>query len=253
MSRRTHIGLDRRVDLEWLDAAADLAAAGAATAERRAHLWSLLEGAVSGDKFNSARGKTVTVLHHVWGDVPGPAASLRGRAVAQLEGSTPDDRLALHWAMMVGTYPVFTDSAASVGRLLALQGSFTLAHLTRRLVAVWGERSTLERAGQRIVRSMVQWGALRDTATRGMYEALPRRRKVGPSIAVVLIEALLVDADEASVHLDQLTGHPALFPFDLDLNAGHIRGASQFRVHRQGLDADFVELTGAGRGERVRG
>lgn len=244
MNRRANIGLDRRIDLEWLDAAAAKAAAGAPTDEMRAYLRSLLDGAVSGDKFNSARGKTITVLNHIWGEVPGPAASLRERAAAQLAGSTPDERLALHWAMMVGTYPVFTDAAAAIGRLLTLQGSFTLAHLTRRLVGVWGERSTLERAGQRILRSMVQWEVLRDTATRGMYEAVPRRRKVGPAVGTVLIEALLVDAEEASVPLDQLTGHPAIFPFGLDVNASHVRCASQFRVHRQGLDSDFVELHG---------
>jgi hypothetical protein len=246
MNRRSNIGFDRRVDLEWLEAAAAQAAAGAPTTEMRAYLWQMLEGAVSGDKLNSARGKSVTVLSHIWGEVPAAAVSLRSRAVAQLNGGTPEERLALHWAMMVGTYPVFTDTAAAVGRLLSLQGSFTLAHLTRRLVGAWGERSTLERAGQRIVRSMVQWGVLRDTATRGMYEAVPRRRKVGPAVGTVLIEALLVDAEEASVPLDQLTGHPAIFPFDLDVNASHVRVASQFRVHRQGLDSDFVELN-AGR------
>lgn len=244
MNRRASIGFDRRIDLEWLDAAAAQAAAGVPPDEMRAYLWTLLEGVVRGDKRNSARGKTVTVLNHIWGEVPEPAASLRERAAAQLEGSTPDERVALHWAMMVGTYPVFTDTAAAVGRLLTLQGSFTLAHLTRRLVGAWGERSTLERAGQRIVRSMVQWGVIRDTATRGMYEAVSWRRKVGPAVGTVLIEALLIDAEEASVPLDLLTGHPAIFPFDLDVNASHIRGAPQFLVHRQGLDLDFVGLQG---------
>lgn len=243
MNRRANIGFDRRIDLEWLDAAAAQAAAGATIDEMRDYLWSLLDGAVSGDNSKSARGKTVTVLNHIWGEVPASAASLRDRAVARLAASNADERLALHWAMMVGTYPVFTDTAAAVGRLLRLQGSFTLAHLTRRLVGVWGKRSTLERAGQRIVRSMVQWGVLRDTATRGMYEAVPRRM-IGPAVGTVLIEALLVDADESSVSLDQLTGHPAAFPFYLDVNASHLRGASQFRVHRQGLDSDFVELQG---------
>ncbi len=244
MNRRANIGFDRRIDLEWLDAAAAQVAAGAPTDEMRAYLWNLLDGVVDGDKFNSARGKTVTVLNHIWGKVSGPAALLRQRATAQLVGCTADERLALHWAMMIGTYPVFTDAAAAIGRLLTLQGSFTLAHLTRRLVGVWGERSTLERAGQRIVRSMVQWEVLRDTATRGMYEAVSRRRKIGPTVGTVLIEALLIDAEQASVPLDQLTGHPSLFPFDLNVNASHIRGASQFRVHRQGLDSDFVELQG---------
>jgi hypothetical protein len=91
---------------------------------------------------------------------------------------------------------------------------------------------------------MVQWGVLRDVAERGMYAAVSRQRKVRPDVGTVLIEALLVDAEEASVPLDQLTGHPATFPFDLKMNASHIRGASQFRVHRQGLDSDFVELQG---------
>lgn len=246
MNRRKKIGFDRRIDLEWLDAAAACAAAGATIEEMRANLWSLLDGIVAGDDSNSARRKTVTVLNHIWGERVGSASALRVRAAAGLDGCTPEERLALHWAMMVGNYPVFTDTAAAVGRLLTLQGRFTLAHLTRRLVGAWGERSTLERAGQRIVRSMVQWGVLRDTVTRGMYESVPRRRKVGAHVGTVLIEALLVDAEEVSVPLDQLTGHPALFPFDLDVNASDVRGASQFRVHRQGLDSDFVELS-AGR------
>ena len=244
MTRRASIGFDRRIDIEWLDAAAAHAASDASGEEIREYLWKLLDGAVSGDKSNSARGKTVTVLNHIWGEVPQVAAGLRGRAAARLEAATPNERLALHWAMMVGTYPVFTDVAAASGRLMTLQGSFSLAHLTRRLVGSWGERSTLTRAAQRIVRSMIQWGVLRDTDTRGMYEAVPGARRIGPDVGTLLLEALLLDAEEASIPFDQLVGHPALFPFDVQLNAGHVRNAPQFQVHRQGLDSDFIEIRG---------
>lgn len=245
MTRRAKIGFDRRIDLDWLDAAAAQAAAGAPVKEMRAYLWKLLDGVVAGDKRNSARAKTVTVLSHIWGEVPESVESLRRRASAHLGGSTPDERLALHWAMMVATYPVFADVAASIGRLVKLQGNFTLAHLTRRLAGMWGERSTVERAGQRIVRSMVQWGVLRDTATRGTYETVPRARRIGPHVSMVLIEALLLDAEDASLSLDQLIRHPSLFPFDVDVSASHVRNASQFRVHREGVDSDIVELQAA--------
>ena len=73
---------------------------------------------------------------------------------------------------------------------------------------------------------MIQWGVLRDTATRGMYEGGPGRWKVRQAVGKVLIEALLVDAEEASMPFDQLIGHAVLFPFDVELNAGHVRNVA---------------------------
>lgn len=242
MNRRARVGFDRRIDVEWLDAAAAQAATGATSDEMRAYLWKLLDGAVSGDTHDGARRKTVTVLNRIWGQVPGPALSLRDRCVAQLADCTRDERLALHWVMMVSRYPVFTDTAAAIGRLLALQGGFTLVHVVRRLVSAWGERSTLTRASQRIVRSMVQWGVLLDTSTAGSYEATPKRKQISAQISVLLVEALLIDAEEQTIPLDHLVVHPAVFPFELSVNASHIRATSQLQLHRQGLDSDVVEL-----------
>jgi hypothetical protein len=246
MTRRKSLGFDRRLDLDWLDAAAAKAATGATPAELRDYLGNLLEGVVSGTKSNSGRGKTVTVLTHIWGDVPASATGLRGRCTEALAGAEPDARLALHWAMMLGTYPIFADVAGAVGRLLMLQGSFSLAQLTRRLVEAWGERSTMIRAAQRVVRSMVQWGVLKDTAERGVYVRDVSVRRLSESVAELLLEAVLLDSDQHGVPFEQLVGHAALFPFDVRITAHRLRAAAQFRVHRQGLDVDLVELVDRG-------
>ena len=107
MRNRTSIGFDRKVDLAWLDAVASRVAAGATEEEVRSYLWRLLEGTVAGNRFNSARGKTVTVLAHIWSQVPEDAHSLRDRAVRLLPEVPPAHRVALHWAMALATYPFF--------------------------------------------------------------------------------------------------------------------------------------------------
>ncbi len=241
--RHTHaIGFDRRIDLEWLDAVAGRVAAGADREQVREYLWSMLEGLVAGDKFNSARGKTVTVLSHVWSQVPARSLPLRERALQLLPKVAPEQRLGIHWAMVMATYPFAADVAQHAGKLLALQGTVGLSHLTRRLVETWGERSTLVRAAQRVVRSMVQWDALKDTAIRGAYEPAGAPRPVDDEVAELLLEALLVGADQRMIPFDRLVGHPALFPFKLSIGVHRLRKAGLFDVHRQGLDVDFVGL-----------
>lgn len=77
MNRRANIGFDRRIDIEWLNAAAAQAATGTGAEDMRERLWRLLDGVVSGNRANSARGKTVTVLKSHLGrsDQLGRAAS----------------------------------------------------------------------------------------------------------------------------------------------------------------------------------
>ena len=116
-----------------------------------------------------------------------------------------------------------------------------LAQLTRRLREKWGGRSTLNRATQRVIRSMVQWGALADTKAKGMYASIPNRIALGGDLAEVLIEALLIHEGKA-ISVDQATRHPALFPFDVSLKAHALRRSPRFEVHRQSLDLDVVQL-----------
>jgi hypothetical protein len=242
MNRRKTIGFDRRLAFDWLEATASRVAAGDSLEELRAGMWHYLEGKVSGDKFNSDRGKTMTVLTRIWAKVPPPVNPLKTRAVAAFQTSKARDHLALHWAMAIASYPVFSDVAATAGRLLTLQDSFSLAQLTNRMVAQWSERPVLVKSTQRIIRSLVDWGALADTETRGVYGRAPKALHVSKEIALLLCEALLLDNEYHSLPANQLLDHPALFPFTHSLTMAGLREEPVFDVHRQGVDGDMVEL-----------
>ena len=215
MSERKIVGFDRKIALSWLDATADWAAQGLAPAEIRHRLGRLLEGQVAGAGWNSARGKTMTVLLRVWVRVPPALAPLRDDGLALLQGRTGRDRLPVHWGMCLAAYPFFHDVAATTGRLLALQGRAALSQIVRRGTEAWGARSTVTRAAQRVVRSFVDWGVLAETGERGIYAPAPKIAVRGDGIGAWLPEAGVAAAARAGHPLHRLAGHAAFYPFDL--------------------------------------
>lgn len=234
------IGMDRPLQLDWLDAAAGRLAAGDTPKLAREHLWKMLEGVVAGSTPYTARGKTLTVLGRVWLIPPKPAIALRDSAVRVVRHATTEERLAVHWAMLSASYPFFVDVAALVGKSLGLNGDVALAQLTRRLVDTWGDRSTLRPAAQRIMRSMVQWGVLCDGKVRGTFTSAAKRISVPPEFSELLLEGILV-SNGNGLPLAQLRTHPALFPFAIHLDMNRLRKHPRMRVARQGDGSDFIE------------
>jgi len=243
MATRKTIGFDRDIQLDWLDATATWAGQGLSVPEIRSNLDDLLEGKVKRTGQRSARDKTMTVLLHVWVQVPALLVPLRDEGLSLLQDRSRRDRLPLHWGMCLATYPFFRDVAAVIGRLLGLQGSVALSQITRRTTETWGERSTVIRAARRIARSLVQWEVLTETGERGVYSVGPRaqlasRDPIGPWLA----EAGLSNCDRQSRPLRSLVASPELFPFALQLSSSQMRARRRLEVHRQGLDEDLVLL-----------
>lgn len=238
MKRAATIGFDRRLRQEWLDAIASKRTAGVAVPELRKFGHKLLRSECPADE---ARGKTLTVLFHLWVDVPASAVALRDGAGKLLLDVDPVHRIALHWGLGLATYPFFRDTADAAGRLLALQDSVSLAQIQRRLAERWGQRSTSQRAAQRIVRSWIDWGVLRESKQRGTYIASKPIGLAGP-LASWMVEAMLVGAEAESQAIAQVRKAPQLFPFDLKVSAHELRRAPRLAVHRQGVDEDVVML-----------
>lgn len=242
MSERKVLGFDQYIRLEWLEFTAARVAAGCGPAEVRDALFDLLDGVVGGRRQYSSRSKTVTVLTRIWSRVPDSAIYLQRRAVAALAQVDAQERLALHWAMATGSYGFFHDVGTVIGRLLALQGDVVQASISRRMQEIWGDRVKVPNATQKVTRSIADWGGLEEGATKGLFK--PRRSpiRVSGQIAEILLEALLLRNDGQSLEVAQISRHPSLFPFDVELPAHKLRQSPTFEVHRQGLDVDVVRL-----------
>jgi hypothetical protein len=238
MKHRATIGFDRRLRQEWLDAIASKRSAGGTTRELRRFGHKLLRADCPADE---ARGKTLTVLFHLWVDVPVKAVAIRDDACKLLDDLEPRQRTALHWGLGLATYPFFRDVADSTGRLLALQGSVSLAQIQRRLAERWGQRSTTVRAAQRIVRSWIDWAVLRETEQRGTYIA-NKPIEISGAVACWLVEAVLIGGDRDSAAVSDVRKAAQLFPFQIDVSAKELRRQPRLAVHREGLSQDVVVL-----------
>ncbi len=88
---------------------------------------------------------------------------------------------------------------------------------------------------------MVDWDALRDTGTRGVYETIREPIPLSGDPSKLVLEGLLHYA-QRPLPIDDALRHPGLFPFDLNLRPYDLRGSSLFEIHRLGLDIDMVAL-----------
>jgi hypothetical protein len=239
------VGFSQRLRLEWLDAAAFMFRDGKSPQEIDAALLDLLSDRVSVGT-TAVRGtihKAVTILLKIWVTIPPDLTPLRDDAIAFLDTLPAGDRLTLHWGLSMAAYPFFAAVAAHVGRLLRLQGSTAYPQILRRVCEQYGQRDTVTRAARRIIRTLVDWGALADSEEPGIYVAAPLRKVHDAALVAWLTEATLRASGSRSAGLAVLYSHPALFPFEVKAAPqAALARSPRLEVFRQSLDEEVVAL-----------
>lgn len=178
-----------------------------------------------------------------WVTVPRQAAWLRDHALELLARCGPEDRLILHWGLCMVAYPFFTLVAGTTGRLLRLQGALAQSQVLSRVWKQIGQRPTVTRATQRVLRSFADWGVLVDASQRGVYRSGPIRSVADPALTAWLVEAALIAAHKTQAPLNAVRRNPALFPFSLEaLTAGVLSRQARLEIYRQALDEEMVAL-----------
>jgi hypothetical protein len=245
-SRIQQIGIDRIVRLDWLERTAQLALAGNHPSTVKQNMLEYLATSfpTSDPSVRGSLAKTVTILMNVWLSGPKELASLRKGGWELLRIKSGGDRLAIHWAALMATYPFWSAVAGQAGRLLRLQETITAEQVQRRICEKYGERESVFRRVRYVLRSFIAWGVLQETETKGVYRRGLSLSIDDPKLIAWMIEAALHANANGSTRLADMLVSTSLFPFRLKRTTSEslLIASPRLECVRHNMDDDLVML-----------
>jgi hypothetical protein len=237
------VGFSMRIRLEWLHYTANLVMAGNDKDTIHNELRIMLKDKLSLEsnaKWGS-REKTILILMKIWENVLSGLEVLRDAGLEFIKTLPQESTLPIHWGMAMAVYPFFGAVAAGVGRLLRLQGSFSISHVQRRLREQYGERETVSRAARRVIRSFYDWQVLSETGKNGIYSSAGTKNISNVSLISWLIEAVLHTGGDLKGNFKEIVASPCLFPFNLaHIVPGQLNASGRIEVIKHNLDEDLI-------------
>ena len=154
------------------------------------------------------------------------ASLIRQQALEVLKNGN-EDKLAMHWCMLLLYYPVFVDVTGMIGKLSAMQDSFSLAWLKDKMFEEWGERTTLLHSLDKIMQTLRQIGAVESKG--GVYTVCHYDVKNNDT-KKILLKTVLALKMQAYYEPSELAKIPQMFPFEYTVDSELIFGNQDFEM-----------------------
>lgn len=226
------IGLDRELKLRWLDISAGLAEV---ERDKIALRSKLMEALTPDIPAHFVRVKTCTVLIRTWLTVLPNHVSLRDRGFELLKAASPDQRLAVHWGMLLLAYPFFQEIVALIGRTEATQEAISRGQISRKMIESWGDRTTVKRSILRVFQSLTTWGVLLANGSDETFNFSLTQKITHSELARWLVELTLL-ARGVETPASSLLQAPENFPFRLNLSLNALIRSGRFSTYREGQE-----------------
>ena len=239
MAKLRRIGFDRAIKVDWLDAVASEMQTEKDPKKVRDYLHDLLKNE---HPAYVARRKTVSVLMRIWCSIPQEQVYMRDRALQMIDKMDAQGRLLIHWGMILLAYPFFRDIVTIMSDLFALQREFSNSQVVRKLERSWGQRTTVKRAAQRVIRSLCEWGIIKETGERGVYTPSAKIENLSVDLELWFVEAVLRSESTEFVVLEQLHDMSSAFPFSLNLSITDLFKSGKFEINQQGLHKGVISV-----------
>jgi hypothetical protein len=232
-----NVGFLQYVKKDWLDATVAFYQNAQNIDEIKSNLDTLIKFEVPKSE---ERRKTIDVLTRIWIRVPPKYDSLRSNALNFYDDLDPNERIILHWGMLLLAYPFFRDIVYSTGFLLQLQNNFTSTQLRNRLVSTWGHRTTIIRAIDRIIQSLKDWNILivDDKSLKSNSKIIIKNEL----LCLWFLECVYRTENVDSILFDKLVSLPTMFPFELKIPLYKIKQAKNFEFQIHGMNMEMISL-----------
>jgi hypothetical protein len=178
--------------------------------------------------------KTCTVLIRTWQSVPPDHVPLRDQGFALLRHMPAEQRLVVHWGMLLLAYPFFRDTVSAIGKAATTQSIISRPQTRRRIIETWGDRATVNRCLRYIFQSLVDWGILIPDSADTYHVAAPSQVE-DSRLAIWFAKATII-AREAPISFSTATQAPEHFPYRLHLSMADIARSGQFETFRDGSE-----------------
>ena len=119
----------------------------------------------------------------------------------------------------------FVDVTGTIGRIAAMQDSFTLAWLKEKIFEQWGERTTLIHSIPKIMQTIRQLGAVESS---GNAYTVVRNEIKDDQTKIILVKTILALKMKPYYEPSELTAIPQLCPFTYDLSTDVVFGSGAF-------------------------
>jgi len=235
------IGFDRRLKPEWLDFLSAKIIEEESETNIKQSLKALIEKELSGKE---SVNKTITVLMRIWYSVPDDYKDLLERAKKLLETVSSEERIWIHWGLIILRYPFVRKVSEVIGRLTDLKESVSSNEIKNRIVDLWGDRYTVKRMIQMVTKTMENFGFIKIAKQRpyNIFEKLSRKTTDNIPLKNWMIEILLKSGESHIIPLEEIPRQYCLFPFEIDISYTDIYNNDKLEIIREGISQTFVGL-----------
>ena len=203
------IGLSKNVKLEWMNLAADQHLLGKTQIEAMPVIDEKIHESIK----CQANVRTIrAILMNMWFK---NQDWFLDKATDVTRGISENERLAVHWALMLVRYPFFYDLCSAIGGLFEFRDEITIDQIRNRVFDKWGARATLKPGLSQVIHMLKDLNILNPVKPAGTYT----HNSVLVSdvnIMQLLCAATIKASGKEYMTWENITQHPALFSFKID-------------------------------------